>query len=319
MTAMARAVRFSRYGGPEVLEIAEVDRPGAGPGQVVVDVVAAALNPGEIGIREGAFATVWPARFPEGQGNDFAGRVAEVGAGVSEFSPGDEVLGFAPRAAQADFVVAAPHALAAKPAGLGWAEAASIAGAGATAWAGVEAVDPRPGETVVVSAAAGGVGVVAAQLARLRGATVIGTASEGNFGFLRDLGVHPVAYGPGLADRLRTATPQGIDGYLDTFGAGNVDTAIALGVRPDRINTIADGGAVQRHGVHSAAQEQADDPVVWAALAALAAKGEITIPIAAVYPLERVRDAYRDLATRHVSGKRVLAVKPLPELEGDHR
>jgi NADPH:quinone reductase-like Zn-dependent oxidoreductase len=153
---MPRAVRFSRYGGPEVLEIAQVDRPRAGRGQVVVDVVATALNPGEIGIREGVFAAIWPARFPEGQGNDFAGRVAEAGDGVTGFAAGDEVLGFAPRAAQADFVVA------------------------------------RPGE------------------------------------------------------------------------------------------------------------------------------GEITIPIAAGYPLERVRDAYRDLATRHVSGKRVLAVKTLSGFEGDN-
>ncbi|KDN21754.1 NADP-dependent oxidoreductase [Amycolatopsis rifamycinica] len=316
---MPRAVRFSRYGGPEVLEIAEVDRPRAGHGQVVVEVVAAALNPGEIGIREGVFAEIWPARFPEGQGNDFAGRVAETGDGVPAFAPGDEVLGFAPRAAQADFVVVGPGALTAKPAGLGWAEAASIAGAGATAWAGIEAVGPRPGETVVVSAAAGGVGVLAAQLARLRGATVIGTASEGNFDFLRDLGIRPVAYGPGLADRLRSAAPDGIDAYVDTFGASNVDVALALGVRPDRINTIADGLAVQRHGVHSAAQEQADDPAIWAVLADLVAKGELTVPIAAVYPLERVRDAYRDLATRHVRGKRVLAVKPLSDFEGDHR
>ncbi|MFI9413954.1 NADP-dependent oxidoreductase [Nocardia gamkensis] len=255
----------------------------------------------------------------EGQGNDFAGRVAEVGDDVTGFAPGDDVLGFAPRAAQADFVATGPGALTAKPAGLGWAEAASIAGAGATAWAGVEVVAPCPGETVVVSAAAGGVGVLAAQLARLRGATVIGTASERNFGFLRRFGIEPVAYGPGLADRLRAAAPQGIDVYLDTFGAGNVDTAISLGVSPDRINTTADGRAVQRYGVHSAAQEQADDPAIWARLAALAAKGEITIPIAAVYPLEHVRDAYRDLATRHVSGKRVLAIKPLPDFRGDNR
>ncbi|MEU0468593.1 NADP-dependent oxidoreductase [Amycolatopsis sp. NPDC006131] len=315
---MPRAVRFSRYGGPEVLEIAEAERPQAGHGQVVVDVVAAALNPGEIGIREGVFAAVWPARFPEGQGNDFAGRVAEVGDGATGFAPGDEVLGFAPRAAQADFVVAGPGALTAKPAGLGWAEAASIAGAGATAWAGVAAVDPRPGETVVVSAAAGGVGVITAQLAKLRGARVIGTASEGNFGFLRDLGIHPVAYGPGLAERLRAAAPQGVDAYLDTFGAGNVSTAIELGVRPARINTIADGRAVQRYGVHSAAQEQADEPEIWAELAALAAGGELTIPVAAIYPMERVREAYQDLGTRHVRGKRVLAIKPFDH-EGDHR
>ncbi|MEV6639349.1 NADP-dependent oxidoreductase [Amycolatopsis sp. NPDC051371] len=315
---MPKAVRFTRYGGPEVLEITEVPQPRAGPGRVLVEVVAAALNPGEIGIREGVFAAVWPARFPEGQGNDFAGHVAEVGDGVEGFSVGDRVLGFAPRAAQAEFVVAGPGALAPMPAGLGWAEAASIAGAGATAWAGVEAVAPRPGETVVVSAAAGGVGVLAAQLAKLRGATVIGTASEGNFGFLRGFGIHPVAYGPGLAERLRIAAPDGVDAFLDTFGNGNVDVAIELGVSPARINTIADGRAVHRYGVHSDAQEQADEPAIWAQLAEYAGKGELTIPIARTYPLDDVRDAYRDLATRHVSGKRVLAVKPFAS-EGNRR
>ncbi|MFJ1768198.1 NADP-dependent oxidoreductase [Amycolatopsis sp. NPDC088138] len=315
---MPKAVRYTRYGGPEVLEVAEVPRPRAGRGQVLVEVVAAALNPGEIGIREGVFAAVWPAHFPEGQGNDFAGHVAEVGDGVAGFAVGDRVLGFAPRAAQAEFVVAGPDALAPMPAGLGWAEAASIAGAGATAWAGVAAVAPRRGETVVVSAAAGGVGVLAAQLAKLRGATVIGTASEGNFAFLRGFGIQPVAYGPGLAERLRAAAPDGVDAFLDTFGDGNVDVAIELGVSPARINTIADGRAVQRYGVHSDAQEQADEPAIWARLAEYAAKDELTIPIARTYPLDDVRDAYRDLATRHVSGKRVLAVKPFTS-EGNSR
>ncbi|GAA5165401.1 MULTISPECIES: NADP-dependent oxidoreductase [Amycolatopsis] len=298
---MPEAVRFSRYGGPEVLELAEVPRPRAGRGQIVVAVVAAALNPGETGIREGVFAGIWPAHFPEGQGNDFAGRVAETGEGVEGFAVGDEVLGFAPRAAQAEFVVVGPDVLAPRPAALGWAEAASIAGAGATAWAGVRAVDPRPGETVVVSAAAGGVGVIAAQLAKLRGATVIGTASEGNFAFLHGLGISPVTYGPGLAERLRAAAPQGVDAYLDTFGGGNVDVAIELDVRPGRINTIA------------------DEPAIWAALAESAATGEFTIPIDRVYPVAQVRDAYRDPATRHVRGKRVPAFEPLSTVEGETR
>jgi NADPH:quinone reductase-like Zn-dependent oxidoreductase len=309
-------VRFTRYGGPEVLEIAEVARPRAGKGQVVVDVVAAALNPGEIGIREGMFAAVWPAHFPEGQGNDFAGHVGEIGDGIEGLTVGEPVLGFAPRAAQADFVLVGTDALAPMPSGLGWAVAASIAGAAATAWAAVEAVAPRRGETVVVSAAAGGVGVIAAQLAKLRGATVIGTASDGNFAFLRGFGIRPVAYGPGLADRLRAATPTGVDAFIDTFGAGNVDIAIELGVSPARINTIADGRAVQRYGVHSDAQEQANEPAIWARLAKSAAVGELTIPIAEVYPFDQVQDAYRDLATRHVSGKRVLAVKPFTVTEG---
>jgi NADPH:quinone reductase-like Zn-dependent oxidoreductase len=310
---MPKAVRFTRYGGPEVLEIAEIPQPKARRGQVVVDVVAAALNPGEIGIREGVFAAIWPAQFPEGQGNDFSGRVAEVGDGVEGFAVGDPVLGFAPRAAQADFVAVTTEALTPMPDGLGWAEAATIAGAGATAWAGVRAVAPQPGETVVVSAAAGGVGIFAAQLAKLRDTTVIGTASEGNFAFLRGFGIEPVAYGAGLAERLRALAPAGVDAFIDTFGGGNVDVAIELGVSPARINTIADGRAVQRYGVHSEAQEQADEPGIWAQLAKLAAAGDLRIPIDRIYPLEAVQAAYRDLATRHVSGKLVLAVKPFTE------
>ncbi|MEU4556931.1 NADP-dependent oxidoreductase [Actinoplanes sp. NPDC023936] len=305
---MPRAVRFEQYGGPEVLQVVNVPRPVVPAGRVLVEVVTAALNPGEIGIRAGVFASIWPATFPEGQGNDYSGVVAEVGQGVTEFQVGQPVLGFAPRAAQAEFVVADPAALAHKPAGLGWDEAATIAGVGATAWAGVEAVFPREGETVVVSAAAGGVGVITAQLAALRGARVIGTAGEGNLDYLASLGVIPVRYGPGLLERLLAAAPDGVDAYLDTFGAGNVDIAIALGVPPYRINTVADGNGVRKYGVHSDAQEQADSPQIWDELARLVAAGRIVVPIAQAYPMDRVADAYRDLATRHVRGKRVLHV-----------
>ncbi|WP_459644519.1 zinc-binding dehydrogenase [Kineococcus sp. NUM-3379] len=290
----------------------EVPRPVAGPGLVVVEVVAAALNPGEIGIREGVFARIWPATFPEGQGNDYSGVVAEVGAGVRELAVGDAVLGFAPRAAQAEFVLTGPDRLAPKPEELSWEQAAAIAGAGATAWAAVRAVDPRAGETVVVSAAAGGVGVVAAQLARLRGARVLGTAGEANAPFLASLGVEPLTYGEGLLERIRAAAPGGVDAYVDTYGAGNVDVAIALGVPPSRITTTADGRAVRVHGVRSDAQEQADTPDVWSALARLVAAGHVVIPIARIYPLDQVQEAYHDLATRHVRGKRVLSVMSGP-------
>jgi hypothetical protein len=115
-----RAVKFARYGGPDVLEVVDVARPAAGPGQVVVAVVTAATNPGEIGIREGRFAAIWPAHFPEGQGNDFAGYIAEIGSGVDDFAVGDEVLGFAPRAAQAAYVALNVDRITAKPAGLSW-------------------------------------------------------------------------------------------------------------------------------------------------------------------------------------------------------
>jgi len=164
---VSKAVRFRSYGGPEVLEVVEVAKPRPRAGELVVRVVTAALNPGEIGIREGAFARIWPAQFPEGQGNDFAGFVDELGPGVTSFDVGDQVIGFAPRRAQAEFVVVQLEAVARKPLVLSWEEASAIGGVGATAWASVEAVRPTAGETVVVSAAAGGVGVIAAQLGRV--------------------------------------------------------------------------------------------------------------------------------------------------------
>jgi len=307
---MPRAVRFDHYGGSDVLQVVDVDQPQPGPGEVVVRVVVAATNPGEMMIRQGAFADLWPATFPEGQGNDFSGRVAEVGPGETRFSPGDEVMGFTPRAAQADYVVSASDRLIPKPPGVSWEVAAAIPAAGSTAYAAVRAVHLKAGETVVVAAAAGGVGVIAAQLARLAGARVIGTAGDANAAFLRSLGVEPVRYGAGLLERIRSLAPDGVDAYLDNFGAGNVDLAIQLGVNPDRINTIIDGAAAARYGIHADAQAQADSPQVWEELAELVVAGKLTIPIQAVYPLERVRDAYDELAARHTRGKIVLRLAP---------
>jgi NADPH:quinone reductase-like Zn-dependent oxidoreductase len=303
---VTRAVKFSRYGGPEVLEVVEVGKPTLEVGQVLVWVAAAATNPGEIGIRQGVFADIWPARFPEGQGNDFAGAIETVGMGVSEFAGGEEVFGFAPRLAQADYVAVQASRLAVKPKELSWERAASIPAAGATAYAAVQAVQPRKGETVVVSAAAGGVGSFAAQIVRLRGAHVIGTASDRNFDYLRSLGVTPVAYGPGLADRIRAAAPSGVDAYLDNFGDGNVEIALALGVKPQRVNTIVDGRAAAQYGVQTQAQQQADEPAIWAEIASYIVDGRVKIEIQAVYPLERVREAYEELALRRTRGKIVL-------------
>jgi NADPH:quinone reductase-like Zn-dependent oxidoreductase len=307
---MPRAVKFRTYGGPEVLEVLDVPRPRPAPGEVVVRVVTAALNPGEIGIREGVFADIWPADFPEGQGNDFAGFVDELGADVTGVSVGDQVIGYSPRRAQAEYVALPMNSVAHKPTELSWEEAAAIAGVGATAWASVEAVKPMPGETVMVSAAAGGVGAIAAQLALLRGAQVIGTSSPDNFEFLRELGAVPVAYGPGLVDRLHATAPNGIDALVDTFGQGNVEAAIRLGVRPGRINTLADGRAVQVYGVHSNAQETVASSSLYERLGIMAAQRQFFIPIEKVYPMERVQDAYRDAATRHGRGKRILAISP---------
>jgi NADPH:quinone reductase-like Zn-dependent oxidoreductase len=178
--------------------------------------------------------------------------------------------------------------------------------AGTTAYATVFAVDPGPADTVVVSGAAGGVGSLAVQLARRRGATVIGLASEPNHAWLKDRGVVPVAYGEGVAERIRQASGGNVDAFIDTVGDGYVDLAVELGVRPQRINTIRDWRAAAKVGARTDGEGAAACAVVVGELARLAARGELEVPIARTYPLERVRDAFRELERGHTHGKIVL-------------
>lgn len=174
---VSRAVRFDHYGPVEVLDVVDVPRPTPDRGRVLVEVVASAINPGEISIREGAMRERSPASFPSGQGSDLAGRVAEVGDEVAGFEVGDEVIGWTDeRAAQAEYVSVPAGQLTARPPGVPWEQAASLYVAGCTAYAMVDAVAPRSGETVAVAGAAGGVGSIAVQLLRTRGARVLGIA-----------------------------------------------------------------------------------------------------------------------------------------------
>jgi NADPH:quinone reductase-like Zn-dependent oxidoreductase len=196
--------------------------------------------------------------------------------------------------------------LTAKPASVSWEVAGSLFVAGVAAYASVQAVAPEVGETVVVSAAAGGVGSVAVQLARGTGATVIGLAGEHNHDWLRRHDVVPVTYGEGQADRIRQAAGGSIDAFIDTFGDGYVDLAIGLGAAPQRINTIIDYEAVQRLGVHAQGTHSIATAPILAELVGLVADGSLEIPVARTYPLEQVRDAYRELALRHSHGKIVL-------------
>jgi NADPH:quinone reductase-like Zn-dependent oxidoreductase len=307
---VVRAVRFDRYGGPEVLDVREVETPSAGAGRVLVRVRTASINPGEISIREGRLAERWPAAFPSGEGTDLAGTVAAVGEGATGFSAGEEVLGWTEeRASHAEYVAVPADQLIAKPAAMSWEVAGSMVVAPVAAFASVDAVAPRAGETVVVSAAAGGVGSVAVQLARRAEATVIGLAGEHNHGWLRAHDVVPVTYGDGQVDRIRAAAGGSVDAFIDTFGAGYVDLAIELGVAPDRINTIIDFEAVERLGVHGQGTHMVVSAKVLASLAAQVAGGDLEIPIARTYALDAVREAYRDLADRRTHGKIVLMIE----------
>jgi NADPH:quinone reductase-like Zn-dependent oxidoreductase len=302
-----KAVRFDHYGGVEVLEVREVQQPVPAPGEVLVAVRAAAINPGEIAIREGFLDARFPASFPSGEGTDFAGVVEELGAGVDSFAAGQSVCGWSERrSSHAEFVAVPAEQLTPKPDGLAWEVAGSLFVAGMAAYASVQAVAPAPGEVVVVSGAAGGVGSVAVQLAVRAGATVIGLASEGNHAWLRDHGVIAVSYGDGQAERILEASGGHIDAFIDTFGGGYVDLAVSLGVPVERINTIADFEAIGRLGVHGEGTHAVGTSELLAQLAALAADGSLEIPIARTFPLVQVRDAFVELALRKTHGKIVL-------------
>ena len=301
-----RAVRFDEYGGVDVLKVVEVPRPIAGPGQVLVEVKAAGINPGEAKIREGLLHARWPATFPSGQGSDLAGIVAGTGSGVTGFAVGDEVIGFTDdRASQAEYVIVEREHLTAKPAEVPWEVAGSLFVAGATAWAAVRAIELSEGDTVVVSGAAGGVGSLTVQLAKRAGATVIGLASPANHAWLTAHGVIPVAYGDGVADRIRQAAGKA-NAFIDTFGADYVELALELGIEPSRIDTIANIAAVQKYGVKAAGNAAGASASVLAELAGLIAAGQLEFPVAATFPLSEVQDAYRRLASGHIHGKIVL-------------
>lgn len=303
---MPRAVRFRHYGEVDVLEVVDVPRPVPDAGEVLVRVEAAGINPGEAKIREGLLHERWPATFPSGQGSDLAGMVEAVGAGVGEFGVGDEVLGFTDeRAAQADYVVTAATKVVVKPAAVPWEVAGSLFVAGATAYAAVGAVGVGPGDTVVVAGAAGGVGSIAVQLASARGADVVGLASEANHDWLRRHGARPVTYGEGVAERIGEAAGR-VDAFIDTHGDGYVELALALGVATQRIDTIVDFGAVERHGVKAEGNAAAANRAVLTELADLVAADRLEVPIAGTYPLAEVRAAYRQLESGHVRGKIVL-------------
>jgi NADPH:quinone reductase-like Zn-dependent oxidoreductase len=301
-----KAVRFDHYGGSDVLYVADVPTPVPGQGQVLVQVRAAGINPGEAKIRDGALHSRFPATFPSGEGSDLAGVVAQAGPGVAGWSAGDEVIGWTDnRASHAEYVLVEAEHLVPKPEPVPWEVAGALFVAGVTAYAAVRAVDPKPGEVVVVSAAAGGVGSIAVQLARFAGATVIGLAGEANHDWLRAHDVVPVTYGEGAADRIRQVAGR-VDAFIDTFGGGYVDLALQLGVPPARIDTIANFAAAATLGVKAEGSAAGSSPQILADLADLAADGRLEVPIAASYPLDRVREAYDELAAGHTHGKIVL-------------
>jgi NADPH:quinone reductase-like Zn-dependent oxidoreductase len=308
MTATtARAVQFDRWGGREVLYVGEIPMPVAAGGEVVVAVKAAGINPGEAGIRSGGYNGRAPGTFPSGQGSDLAGVVTAVGPGVHDLAVGDEVLGFSwRRSGQATHVAVPAIQLIAKPAELSWEVAGALYVVACAAYAAVGAVDPQPGETVAVSGATGGVGTVVVQMLALRGIRILAIASEANDAWLTTHGATPVNYGPRLPERLLDAAPDGIDAFIDLFGPEYVRLAVGLGIDRSRIQTIIAFQMAHLLGTRSESSESVSNRAVLTEMAGLVARGEIEIPIAAVYPLDRVQDAFAELELRHTRGKIVL-------------
>jgi len=309
---MSRAVIYERFGGPEVLELRDVPEPHAGPGEVRVRVTAAGLNPMDWGLAARPEAA---ARFgitvPSGFGYDFAGVVDEAGGGATGFAVGDRVYGGALARAAADFVVVktpatAPDGLFHTPDGVSDEVASTLPVAGFTAAAALAAIGLRPGDTVLIGGAAGGVGVFAVQLARLAGATVIGTAAEGTFDFLRQLGAVPVTYGPGLADRVRALAPGGVTAATDLFGTETAEAALALGVPPERVSTVAAGPNPPGGARATGGADAGPDTPKRLTDAILA--GQLTVPVVATFPIEKIRDAVTLQAGRHVHGKVVVTL-----------
>jgi NADPH:quinone reductase-like Zn-dependent oxidoreductase len=305
-----KAVRFHRYGDIDVLAVEEVPPRPLGPQEVLVRVRAAGINPGEAKIRTGALHERFPATFPSGQGSDLAGTVAEAGTAVTGWAPGDPVLGWSwERSSHAEYVVVPQDQLVRKPDGLPWAAAGALYVSGSTAWAAVDAVDPRAGETVVVSGATGGVGSIAVQLLRLRRARVIAVASARHQDWLESQGATVVGYGGGVGERIRRTIEGDGDGtahaFLDFHGGEYPRIALSLGVPPRRVNTL-DYGAAAELGTRSQGSAEGTSQAVLSRLAELAATGRIEIPVSRTYPLSQVRAAFTHLEHHHPLGKVVL-------------
>ena len=304
---MNRAVQYDHVGGPDALYLTGVPEPRPGGSEVVVAVRAVGINPFDAKVRSGVIP--WPAPFPRGLGGDLAGVVTAVGPDAvyhdgSPIAVGDGVLGFGTGTLR-DLVAAPAANVARKPSGLPWTQAGSLAAPGLTAEASYAVLRPGPGDTVFVSAAAGAVGYLYAQLARQAGARVIGSASPANHDRLRAIGVEPVGYGEGLADRLRALAPEGITAVQDNAGGETIDAALKLGVPARRICEIVDHAATERLGLASPGR-YARRPEVLEELARRIAEGELLHTVQQTFPLDQVAAAFALLETRHLSGKIVV-------------
>ena len=303
---MARAAQFKHYGVPDVIRVVETPAPVPGPGQLRIAVRAAGVNPTDWKTVAGFMRNRMPLNLPAGVGTDVAGVVDEVGSDVSEFSVGDKVLGSSVTPSFADYALAEPASLIRKPAHVSWDVAGSLAGAGGTAYAALKKLGVKAGQTLLIHAAAGGVGTFAVQLAVARGVRVIGTARKTNHPYLRSIGAEPVRYGTGLREGVRSLTPHGVDAVLDASGRGEIPLSIELTGDPERVLTLvgidpADTG-IQTH-VGGAGSDLGD---ALREIVTLLKRGRLTVPIWHAYPLTHIATAFKVSNAGHLAGKVVV-------------
>lgn len=300
-----QAIVFEEFGGPEVLQVQEIDEPHAGPGEVRIKVVAAGVNPMDFKIRRGWFESMAPTTFPATPGLEVAGVVDEIGEGVTEFAVGDEVAGWSKTGGYAQHALV--DVVAVKPANVSFEQAVALPVAGETSARVLRELDLKPGETVLIHGAAGGVGAVAVQLAVALGATVIGTASEANHDHLRALGATPVVYGEGLVDRVKAVAPQGVDAVIDVAGKGALPDSIELRGGTERIVTIADMAAGELGVSASWGGTPDEQKQAWLAEQfQLAADGKLRLTVAETFALENAAKAQEISEAGHTRGKLVL-------------
>ena len=305
---MPLSVQFSTYGTSGVLQVADAGPLNAGPGQVRLRVYTAGVNPVDWKIMQGLMRDLIPLQFPAGLGSDVAGVVDQVGAGVTSIQVGDEVLGSSLTPAFAESALADAAAVVPKPDDISGDIAASLPGAGGTAWVVLEELGVVQGETLLVHAAAGGVGTFAVQLGIARGARVIGTASEHNHAQLRSFGAIPVSYDTGLAERIRAIAPQGVDAVLDASGRGEIPLSIELAGGPERVLTlVAFDAANLGIRIHVGGAGANGAPALRDILTLLR-DGRLRVPIFRTYGLTEAAAALDESRTGHVSGKIVLRI-----------
>jgi NADPH:quinone reductase-like Zn-dependent oxidoreductase len=298
-----KAVQYRQFGGPEVLELVEVPDPHPGPGQVRVAVRAVGVNPIDWKMRSGTMG----GDLPETTGREASGVIDELGEGVEQLAPGDRVFGFVTGAGAAELALLTDYAPI--PPSLDFAGAAALPVAIETATRTLDLLGVGQDTTLLVNGAAGAVGSSAVQLARLRGARVIGTASTNNHEYLNSLGAEPTTYGNRLTDRVREIAPGGVDAALDAAGGGALAALVELAGRPERVVTIADYAGAQETGAQFSGGMGTKRAIqALTDIGPLIESGRFSLPVAQTFPLEKIGEAHALSQDGHVRGKLVLLV-----------